>query len=104
MCIRDRHKVLNAKQHDAEAAVVAEAGRKGAVTVATNRACRGTGIMLGGSPEFRAVQEMHRRGIDPHDQPDEYESVWDGVIKQATKEEAAEHEEDLAAGGMKEEG
>ncbi len=95
-----QHKVLNAKQHDAEAAVVAEAGRKGAVTVATNMAGRGTDIMLGGSPEFRAVQEMHRRGIDPHDQPDEYESVWDGVFKQATKDVAAEHEVVLAAGGL----
>ncbi len=95
-----QHKVLNAKQHDAEAAVVAEAGRKGAVTVATNMAGRGTDIMLGGSPEFRAVQEMHRRGIDPHDQPDEYESVWDGVFKQATRDVAAEHEEVLAAGGL----
>ncbi len=95
-----QHKVLNAKQHDAEAAVVAEAGRKGAVTVATNMAGRGTDIMLGGSPEFRAVQEMHRRGIDPHDQPDEYEAVWDGVLKQATKDVAAEHEVVLAAGGL----
>lgn len=95
-----QHKVLNAKQHDAEAAVVAEAGRKGAVTVATNMAGRGTDIMLGGSPEFRAVQEMHRRGIDPHDQPDEYERVWDDVFAQATKDVAAEHEEVLAAGGL----
>ena len=94
------HKVLNAKQHDAEAAVVAEAGRKGAVTVATNMAGRGTDIMLGGSPEFRAVQEMHRRGIDPHDQPDEYERVWDGVFAQANTDVAAEHEEVLAAGGL----
>ncbi|MCB2413581.1 preprotein translocase subunit SecA [Demequina sp. TTPB684] len=95
-----KHKVLNAKQHDAEAAVVAEAGRKGAVTVATNMAGRGTDIMLGGSPEFRAVQEMHRRGIDPHDQPDEYERVWDEVFAQATTDVATEHEEVLAAGGL----
>ncbi len=94
------HNVLNAKQHEAEAAVVAEAGRKGAVTVATNMAGRGTDIMLGGNPEFRAVQEMHRRGLDPHESPEEYERVWDGVLEEAQKAVAKEHEEVLAAGGL----
>ena len=94
------HKVLNAKHHASEAAVVAEAGRRGAVTVATNMAGRGTDIMLGGNPEFRAVEEMHKRGIDPHDQPDEYERVWDEVFEKAKGEVATEHEEVLAAGGL----
>src|SRR6201991_3720540 len=56
------HEVLNAKQHAREAAIVAEAGRKGAVTVATNMAGRGTDIMLGGNSEFRADQELRQRG------------------------------------------
>src|SRR5690606_38577966 len=94
------HNVLNAKHHEQEAAIVAEAGRKGAVTVATNMAGRGTDIMLGGNPEFRAVQEMKRRGLDPHENPEEYERVWDEVFEQAKKDVAAEHEEVLAAGGL----
>jgi len=95
-----RHNVLNAKQHAQEAAVVAEAGRKGAVTVATNMAGRGTDIMLGGNPEFRAVQEMQERGLDPHENPEEYERVWDEVFAKAQADVQAEHEEVLAAGGL----
>ena len=56
------HEVLNAKQHEREAAIVAQAGRKGAVTVATNMAGRGTDIMLGGNPEFIAAAELRQRG------------------------------------------
>ncbi len=59
------HTVLNAKQHADEAKVVALAGHKGAVTVATNMAGRGTDIMLGGSTEFLADQELRARGLDP---------------------------------------
>ncbi len=95
-----QHSVLNAKQHEREAAIVAEAGRKGAVTVATNMAGRGTDIMLGGNPEFRAVQEMSDRGLDPQEQPEEYERVWDGVFEEAQAAVATEHEEVLAAGGL----
>lgn len=94
------HNVLNAKQHATEAAVVADAGRKGAVTVATNMAGRGTDIMLGGNPEFRAVEEMHKRGIDPHDNPEEYEREWAAVFEQAKRDVATEHDEVLAAGGL----
>ncbi len=60
-----RHEVLNAKYHEREASIVAEAGRKGAVTVATNMAGRGTDIMLGGNPEMRANAELEARGLDP---------------------------------------
>ncbi len=94
------HNVLNAKQHEKEAHFVAEAGRKGAVTIATNMAGRGTDIMLGGNPEFRAVEEMHSRGIDPQESPEEYEKVWDEVLAKAQADVAVEHEEVLAAGGL----
>ena len=57
-----KHEVLNAKNHAREAAIVAQAGRLGAVTVATNMAGRGTDIMLGGNAEFLAVQQMHEQG------------------------------------------
>ncbi len=60
-----KHEVLNAKNHAREAAIIAQAGRLGAVTVATNMAGRGTDIMLGGNAEFLAVAEMHNRGLDP---------------------------------------
>ncbi|MGC4173835.1 preprotein translocase subunit SecA [Demequina sp.] len=95
-----RHNVLNAKQHAQEATVVADAGRKGAVTVATNMAGRGTDIMLGGNPEFRAVAEMQARGLDPHENPEEYEKVWDSVFEAAQEAVKAEHDEVLAAGGL----
>lgn len=58
------HNVLNAKQHDREAEIVAQAGRFGAVTIATNMAGRGTDILLGGNPEFLAKQEMRKQGFD----------------------------------------
>ncbi|WP_082093422.1 preprotein translocase subunit SecA [Demequina sediminicola] len=95
-----QHSVLNAKQHAQEAEVVAEAGRKGAVTVATNMAGRGTDIMLGGNPEFRAVVEMNKRGLDPQENPEEYERVWDEVLAEAQAAVSVEHDEVLAAGGL----
>src|SRR5207244_12248250 len=58
------HHVLNAKQHEKEAMIVAQAGRKGAITVATNMAGRGVDILLGGNPEYLARQEMAGRGFD----------------------------------------
>ena len=60
-----KHNVLNAKQHEREAQIVAEAGRIGAVTIATNMAGRGTDILLGGNPEFEAKQEMAKMGFTP---------------------------------------
>ncbi|EWT00831.1 preprotein translocase subunit SecA [Intrasporangium oryzae NRRL B-24470] len=95
-----KHEVLNAKQHEREAAIVAEAGRKGAVTVATNMAGRGTDIMLGGNSEFRAVTELKRRGLDPEETPEEYEAAWDEALAKAEEAVAAEHEEVTALGGL----
>jgi hypothetical protein len=80
------HEVLNAKHHEREAAIVAEAGRKGAVTVATNMAGRGTDIMLGGNPEFMAVAELKARGLDPEETPEEYEAAWDEALAAAEKQ------------------
>ena len=73
-----RHEVLNAKNHAREAAIIAQAGRLGSVTVATNMAGRGTDIMLGGNAEFLAVTEMaDARGSTRATTPDEYEAAWD---------------------------
>jgi preprotein translocase subunit SecA len=95
-----RHEVLNAKHHAREAAIVAQAGRKGAVTVATNMAGRGTDIMLGGNAEFMAVAELERRGLDPAETPEEYESAWPDVLKQMQEAVAAEHDEVIELGGL----
>ena len=94
------HEVLNAKQHDREAAIVAQAGRKGAVTVATNMAGRGTDIMLGGNAEFMAVAELSQRGLDSAEQPQEYEAAWPAALEAATKAVAREHDEVKDAGGL----
>jgi preprotein translocase subunit SecA len=95
-----KHEVLNAKHHEREAAIVAEAGRKGAVTVATNMAGRGTDIMLGGNSEFRAVVELKRRGLDPEETPEDYEAAWDGALAAAEAAVAAEHEQVVDLGGL----
>jgi preprotein translocase subunit SecA len=94
------HEVLNAKQHEREAAIVAQAGRKGAVTVATNMAGRGTDIMLGGNPEFMAVATLKQRGLDPEETPEEYEAAWDAALAKAEEAVQAEHDEVTALGGL----
>ena len=93
-----RHEVLNAKQHEREASVVAQAGRKGAVTVATNMAGRGTDIMLGGNAEFTAVAEMKKRGLSADS--DEYQDAWDEVFAAAKEATEAEAEEVRELGGL----
>jgi preprotein translocase subunit SecA len=94
------HHVLNAKYHEQEAAIVAQGGRKGAVTVATNMAGRGTDIMLGGNPEFIADAELHQRGLSPVDTPEDYEAAWPEAVAKVKAAVAAEHEEVVAAGGL----
>lgn len=95
-----RHEVLNAKNHAREAAIVAQAGRRGAVTVATNMAGRGTDIMLGGNAEFNAVERMRERGLDPVRDAEEYERVWPEVLARAEEETKAAHEEVVGLGGL----
>ena len=95
-----KHEVLNAKNHAREASIVAMAGRKNAVTVATNMAGRGTDIMLGGNAEFLAVAEMERRGLDPAENEDQYESEWPEVLKAAEDKVKEEAEEVFELGGL----
>ncbi|MDU0937819.1 MAG: preprotein translocase subunit SecA [Dermabacter sp.] len=94
------HNVLNAKNNEGEAAVVAMAGRKGAVTVATNMAGRGTDIMLGGNVEFMAHKELENRGLSAEEQPEEYEAAWDDALEKAREQVAKEHDEVVDLGGL----
>ncbi len=95
-----KHEVLNAKNNAREAVIVAQAGRFGAVTVATNMAGRGTDIMLGGNAEFLAVQEMHKLGLDPVEQAEQYEEAWDEIFGKVKQEVAKEAERVLEVGGL----
>ena len=95
-----KHEVLNAKNHAREAAIIAQAGRLGSVTVATNMAGRGTDVMLGGNAEFLAVAEMNGRGLSPVDTPDEYESEWDTVFDKVKTDVQAEADKVVDAGGL----
>jgi preprotein translocase subunit SecA len=95
-----RHEVLNAKYHEREASIVGEAGRRGAVTVATNMAGRGTDIMLGGNPEMRATADLEARGLDPVESPEDYEAAWPDALSKAEESVKAEHEEVTALGGL----
>ncbi len=94
------HTVLNAKQHADEAKVVALAGHKGSVTVATNMAGRGTDIMLGGSVDFLADAELRKQGLDPVDQPEDYDAAWPAMVERISAQVAAEHDAVKELGGL----
>jgi len=94
------HEVLNAKQHEREAAIIARAGAVGAVTVATNMAGRGTDIMLGGNPEFMADFELHKRGLSPVETPEDYEAAWADELAKQKAAVAKEHEVVVELGGL----
>ncbi|UNQ33783.1 preprotein translocase subunit SecA [Prescottella equi] len=94
------HSVLNAKFHEQEATIVAEAGRSGAVTVATNMAGRGTDVVLGGNPDIIADLVLRKQGLDPVHNPEEYEAAWDGVLAKVKDEVKADAEKVRAAGGL----
>jgi preprotein translocase subunit SecA len=103
------HHVLNAKQHEQEAMIIAQAGRRGAVTVATNMAGRGVDIMLGGNPEYLARQEMAASGWDndryllfemDEEERDQYEREFEPVLERFKKQTDEEHEEVVELGGL----
>ncbi|MGQ7295061.1 preprotein translocase subunit SecA [Quadrisphaera sp. KR29] len=94
------HEVLNAKQHAREAAIVAMAGRAGAVTVATNMAGRGTDIMLGGNAEFLAVAELSERGLDPVEDAEAYDAAWPEALQRAKDAVAADAAKVTELGGL----
>jgi preprotein translocase subunit SecA len=103
------HHVLNAKQHEKEAMIIAQAGRKGSVTVATNMAGRGVDIMLGGNPEYLARQEMAANGWDndryllfemDDEERAQYEAEYDPILERNKKQTQAEHEEVVELGGL----
>ena len=93
-----KHNVLNAKQHEKEAYIIAQAGRVGAVTIATNMAGRGTDILLGGNAEFLAKEELETKGILP-DSPD-YEKLKDEALKNARAITEEEHAKVIELGGL----
>ena len=96
-----KHVVLNAKYHEKEAEIVAQAGRIGAVTIATNMAGRGTDILLGGNPEFLARQALAERGLKPGDaSAAEYDAAFAEALEQSTAQCRKEHDEVVAAGGL----
>jgi preprotein translocase subunit SecA len=92
-----KHEVLNAKNHEREAAIVAQAGRKGAVTVSTNMAGRGTDILLGGNPEFSARDKAKKMGLDPETMPREQ---WQAILDEVKVATDAERDEVVKAGGL----
>src|SRR6202012_2471340 len=94
------HNVLNAKYHEHEAGIVAEAGRRGAITVATNMAGRGTDIVLGGNVDFLTDLRLRARGLDPVETADEYETAWHEELPIVKDEAAAEAKEVIEAGGL----
>ncbi len=94
------HNVLNAKYHESEANIVAEAGRRGAITVATNMAGRGTDVVLGGNVDFLTDKRLRERGLDPVETPEDYETAWHEELPKVKAEAAAESEDVIAVGGL----
>ena len=92
-----KHEVLNAKHHEREAAIVAQAGRYGAVTIATNMAGRGTDIMLGGNPEVLVDSIIANRGIEKENITPE---IYASALAEAREITASEHDKVVAAGGL----
>ena len=92
-----KHVVLNAKYHEMEASIIAQAGRIGAVTIATNMAGRGVDILLGGNPEYMAREQLKRAGVEPAKMTPEQ---WDRALAEAVRITKDEHEKVIAQGGL----
>jgi preprotein translocase subunit SecA len=95
-----KHVVLNAKHHEKEAEIIAQAGRKGAVTIATNMAGRGTDIILGGNPEGLAKLEAKKRNIALYDEDGRNTKEFDTLVSEMEKQTSAEHVEVVEVGGL----
>ncbi len=93
-----KHNILNAKHHEKEAYIIAQAGRFGAVTIATNMAGRGTDILLGGNAEYLAKEELLSRGITP--ESENYEQIKNEILEKTKKITEEEHAKVVAAGGL----
>ena len=93
-----RHNVLNAKQHEREAYIIAQAGRVGAVTIATNMAGRGTDILLGGNAEYLAKEELENNRVTP--ETENYEELKDKALERARKITEEEHAKVVELGGL----
>src|SRR5205085_1257791 len=89
------HNVLNAKYHEREAEIVAQAGRKGSVTIATNMAGRGTDILLGGNPDFMAREFLKQDEVDPDEAT---EDQWETAYSKAKRIVEEEHSEVVGLG------
>jgi preprotein translocase subunit SecA len=95
------HQVLNAKNHEREAHIIAQAGRIGAVTVATNMAGRGVDIMLGGNVEYLAEEALRAGGMDPAETPpDEWNAAFQAAVEDKTRQAATEHDRVVEFGGL----
>ncbi|MGH7275511.1 MAG: preprotein translocase subunit SecA, partial [Candidatus Rokuibacteriota bacterium] len=92
-----RHEVLNAKYHEREAEIVAQAGREGSVTIATNMAGRGTDILLGGNPDFLSKEILRKKGLDPATAPAEARA---SAFEEARRVTEPEHERVVGLGGL----
>jgi preprotein translocase subunit SecA len=93
-----KHEVLNAKNHEREALIVAQAGRRGAVTVSTNMAGRGTDILLGGNPDHLAREVMRKQGMDPD--REEYKAEWERILAETKAQCQIEHDAVSELGGL----
>ena len=94
-----KHNILNAKHHEREAYIIAQAGRLGAVTIATNMAGRGTDILLGGNPEYLAKEELINRNIT-RENTENYEEIKNEVLDRMRKLTEEEHAKVIEAGGL----